>query len=101
MNCPKCDFAVSSVLRDDLYITDIAHAGEDWHLARDKIDTALDQALLNRHKGFKIIHGHGNDSGHSAIIRINAVPYLKALAKRHGGRLVQDRFNPGAHIIYF
>ena len=99
--CPKCDCSISSILLDELWVVDVAHDGEDWVLAREKIDSALNSAFLNKCKGLKVIHGHGIDSGHTGIIRKKAVPYLKELGRKHDSRLVSDRSNPGAHIIYF
>jgi hypothetical protein len=34
------------------------------------------------------------------VIREQAVRLMKSLALRHGGKLVQDRNNPGAHILW-
>lgn len=100
VNCEKCDFAISSVFRDELWVVDVAHAGEDWMLARQKIESGLDSTLLYRNKGLKVIHGHGMNPGHSSKIKTRTIPFLIELASKHGGRVVPDRSNPGAHILY-
>jgi DNA-nicking Smr family endonuclease len=78
---------------------DVAHAGESWEEAQQKIVKAVDRALAGRHKGVKIVHGYGQSSG-SAVIRGKAVELLSNLATRTGGRLRPDGNNPGAHILW-
>ena len=93
---------------------DVAHAGESWEQAEEKIKRAVgesweeasqkivkavDRGLSGRHKGVKIIHGHGRSTGRSLIYR-KAVDLLRELADQTGGRLVQDNGNPGAHILW-
>jgi hypothetical protein len=78
---------------------DVAHASETWDEAREKIMRALDHGLQYGHRGVKIIHGYGASTGRS-VIREQAVRLMKSLALRHGGKLVQDRNNPGAHILW-
>lgn len=75
----------------------MAHASETWDEAREKIMRALDQGLQNGHRGVKITHGYGASTGMS-VIREQAVRLMKSPALRNGGKLVQDRNNPGAHI---
>ena len=100
-NCPKCDSEVRCVYVNGLYPIDIAHSGENWEDAQEKIDRALDRALLHLHKGLTVIHGHGQETGHSSVIRTRTVPYLKGLAKQHHYKLASDNNNSGAHILYF
>ena len=78
---------------------DVAHAGESWEQAEEKIKRAVDQGLRDQHKGVKIIHGSGRTTGRS-VIRGKAIDLLGELARSSGGRLVQDNGNPGAHILW-
>jgi DNA-nicking Smr family endonuclease len=100
--CPKCDTPRHESREGEClyYEADIAHHGEDWLEAQRKIDDAIDRALYEGFKGVKIIHGHGG-FGHTSIIKSKAVPYLNRYARKHGYKLVQDKFNDGAHIVYF
>ncbi len=78
---------------------DVAHAGETWEEASRKIEQAIDQGIHWGHKGVKIIHGHGANTGR-AVIAPRAIAYLKHLAESTGGRYVRDRHNPGASIVW-
>jgi hypothetical protein len=97
--CPK--FGASLQTRHDqpLFELDVAHSGESWEVAKQKITKAVDQGLFGRHKGIKIIHGYGRFTGHSVIGR-KAVDLLRELAHQTGGRLAQDNGNSGAHILW-
>lgn len=98
--CQKCgELNVGGPCRP-LFVVDVAHAGESWEEAQQKIVKAVDRALAGRHKGVKIVHGHGQASGRG-VIRGKAVELLNNLAKRTGGRLRPDGSNPGAHILSF
>ena len=77
----------------------MAHAGESWEDARQKIVRAVDRAVMGRHQGIRVIHGYGQATGH-AVIRSKAVGLLQELARRTGGRLRPDGNNPGAHILW-
>jgi len=66
-HCPKCDGPASREIREGVLEVDVAHAGETWEQAREKIVKALDQAIHYRHAGLKIVHGYGSTSGHSII----------------------------------
>jgi len=99
--CPKCDFEVYSAPITSLYEADIAHAGEDWPTAMTRIEDAISAALIGRHRGLKVIHGHGSGKGHTARLKNQAVDLLRRTAKSKGYRVVPDRNNPGAHILYF
>jgi hypothetical protein len=97
--CPKCGENVRGVISRGLLEVDVAHAGETWEVAREKIIRAMDQALLHGHGGLKIIHGWGASTGRSVLSGL-AVALMRGLAQRHGGRLAPDRQNPGAHILW-
>jgi dsDNA-specific endonuclease/ATPase MutS2 len=99
--CPKCDFDFRDYYKNTLHEADVAHGGEDWFQAEDKIHAAVNHAILHHYKGVKIIHGHGRHRGHHGIIRQNALSLLKTLASQHHGKMVPDKGNPGAHILYF
>lgn len=97
--CPKCGTAVRGMVFQGVLEVDVAHSGETWEVARDKIKAAMDKALLHGHSGLKIIHGWGATSGRSVISGL-AVSLLRGYAQRYGGRLSPDRQNPGAHILW-
>src|SRR5437763_1511837 len=97
--CQKCGELLASHPTRPLLVVDVAHAGESWEQARQKIIKAVDRALAGRHKGVKIVHGYGHSTGR-AVIRTQAVELLNTLARRTGGRLKADGNNPGAHIFW-
>ena len=99
--CLKCDFDLEDFHRDVLHEADVAHGGEDWIQAEAKIHTAVDHALLHHFKGVKIIHGHGRHRKYHSTIRYNAMSLIRTLASRHHGKIVPDKGNTGAHILYF
>ena len=99
--CPKCDTAVREVFLNDLYVVDVAHSGETWEVAKDKIEAACSAAIFGRHKGVRVIHGYGSSRGHTSEIKKRAIPFLNRMARRYGGKVVPDRRNPGAHLLYF
>ncbi len=96
--CPKCETDLRARLTKQIHVVDVAHQGESWDQAERKIHDACNVALFGGYRGLKVIHGHGDGRG---IIRSKAVPLMKALAKRYGGRFADDQQNPGAHLIYF
>lgn len=98
-HCPKCDGPAPRDIRAGLLEVDVAHAGETWEHAREKIMEALNQAIHYRHAGLKIVHGYGSMSGHS-IIGPQATAFLRHLAEELGGRYASDRNNRGASIIW-
>jgi len=100
-SCPKCELPVTEFFQDRLIIVDVAHHGEDWEIAREKIEKAIDEALYLNVKGLKIIHGRGSKHGHTRIIALNTRSLLKSVAKQHGAKLVSDKHTDGAHILYF
>jgi DNA-nicking Smr family endonuclease len=78
---------------------DVAHSGETWDVAREKIIRAVNQAMLHGHSGVKIIHGWGASTGRSVLSGL-AVTLLRGFAQRYGGRLSPDKHNPGAHVLW-
>ena len=97
--CPKCGETLRGRAFQGLLEVDVAHSGETWEVAREKILRAVDRGVMHGHRGVKIIHGYGAASGR-AVIRNQAVPLLRSLAVKVHGRLAQDRQNPGAHILW-
>ncbi len=78
---------------------DVAHSGETWDVAREKIIRAVNEAMLHGHSGVKIIHGWGASTGRSVLSGL-AVTLLRGFAQRYGGRLSPDKHNPGAHVLW-
>ena len=97
--CPKCDGFAPGEVRKGILEVDVAHAGETWEQARDKIVDALDQALAGGFRGLKIVHGYGSTSGRS-VIGPRATAYLRHLADEVGGRYATDRRNRGASVLW-
>lgn len=98
--CPKCGESWRGRPVRDLLVVDVAHSGETWEQAREKILRAVDRGVINGHRGVKIIHGYGAGGGGRGVIRRQALPLLRALAAKTGGKLATDRDNPGAHILW-
>ncbi len=98
--CPKCGESWRGRPVRGLLEVDVAHAGETWEQAREKILRAVDRGVFDGHRGVKIIHGYGAVSGRG-VIRAQALPLLRALAAKTGGKLVQEKNNPGAHLLWF
>ena len=99
VRCEKCGELLSSHPSRHLLVVDVAHSGESWEEAREKIIKAVDRALIGRHKGVKIVHGYGHAIG-QGVIRTQAIDLLNILARRTGGRLKTAGNNPGAHILW-
>ncbi|MFC5049838.1 hypothetical protein ACFPK9_04330 [Rubritalea spongiae] len=85
--------------RNALYEVDVAHSGETWDVAKQKIAQALDQAVYGHFKGLKVIHGYGSVSGQS-VIAPRAISLMRHLAEEYGGRFAKDQKNPGASLIW-
>jgi len=100
-SCIKCDTTLYRVFSGPVYEIDVAHSGEDREDAFRKVIKGIEISLSGNHKGLKVIHGRGSKSGHSAIIKNHVVKLLKREAKRLNARLVKDKKNPGAHILFF
>ena len=98
--CPKCDSPIRGQVLLGLLEVDVAHSGEDWETARQKIEQAVDQALQLGNSGVKIIHGYGSSTGRSSIAS-RAITFMRGLAERTGGTFTMDRNNRGAHLIWF
>lgn len=99
--CPKCGHELYSTLRDELHCIDIAHSGEDWFDAKQKIDEGVNYTLQHRFKGLKVIHGSGSYEGHTDTIKKKTIPYLRRAAQKYSGKVVRDKDTDGAHILYF
>lgn len=97
--CPKCGTEVRGMIFQGLLEVDVAHSGESWDVAREKIIRAVNQAMLHGHSGVKIIHGWGASTGRSVLSGL-AVTLLRGFAQRYGGRLSPDKHNPGAHVLW-
>lgn len=97
--CPKCEGTLRTGSAGQLLEVDVAHAGETWEEAAEKIEKAVDQALRWGHRGVKIVHGHGSLTGRS-VIAPRAIALLRHLADTTGGRFAKDRHNPGASILW-
>ena len=98
--CFKCDTKLHRSFTRPLYVIDVAHGGEDREDAIRKVIKGIEISLNKNHKGLKVIHGHGSKSG-SGIIKDHVIRQLRREAKRLNARLVKDKGNPGAHILYF
>ena len=99
-SCIKCNTKLYRSFTRPLYVIDVAHSGEDREDAIRKVIKGIEISLNNNHKGLKVIHGRGSKSG-SGIIKDHVVQLLRREAKRLNARLVTDKGNPGAHILYF
>ena len=97
--CPKCGESLRDRSLQGVLEVDVAHSGETWEVAREKILRAVDRGVMNGHRGVKIIHGYGAGNGRG-VIRTHAVPLLRSLAVKVGGRLSPDKHNPGAHVLW-
>jgi DNA-nicking Smr family endonuclease len=82
-------------------VIDVAHSGEDREDAIRKVIKGIEISLSGNHKGIKVIHGRGSKSGHTAVIKNHVIHLLHKEARRLNARLVKDKDNPGAHIMYF
>ncbi|MGJ8671759.1 hypothetical protein [Rubritalea sp.] len=98
-SCPKCQTSREDMGRNAMYEVDVAHSGETWELAQQKIIHALDQAVYGHFKGVKVIHGYGSLSGQS-VIAPRAISLMRHLAEQYEARFAKDQKNPGASIIW-
>ena len=99
--CPKCDCEVYARGRGDLMEIDVAHEGEDWPEAERKMLHAISRALLNRHKGLRVVHGHGSAEGHTSNLRPRVIAFLNEVARTRGYKVARDKRTEGVHILYF
>jgi DNA-nicking Smr family endonuclease len=79
-------------------VVDVAHHGETVPQALAKLDAAVSECLWRGHPSLKVIHGHG---GGTSRIRPQVIHALRKHALRHGGEVLPDGGNPGAHILSF
>ena len=100
-SCIKCNTKLHRSFTRPLYVIDVAHSGEDREDAIQKVIKGIEISLNGNHKGLKVIHGRGSRSGHTGIIKNQVVRLLQKEARRLEARLVKDKDNPGAHILYF
>jgi len=104
--CPKCDDGKgahahpSKSPQQGILEIDIAHSGESWEMAKQKIERSLDDALYYKHSALKVIHGYGSSTGGESVIGPRAKAYLRHLAELHGGRFAPDRQTSGASLIW-
>ena len=99
-SCIKCNTKLYRSFTRPLYVIDVAHSGEDREDAIRKVTQGIEISLSGNHRGIKVIHGHSSKSG-QATIKNYVLPLLRKEAKRLKARLVQEKNNPGAHILYF
>ena len=97
--CPKCQIDGDTGGYKQVLEIDVAHSGETWGMAREKIIAALDLAIYGNHKALKIIHGYGSLGG-EAIIAPQAVSLMRHLAEQNNARFSKDNKNPGVSIIW-
>lgn len=99
--CFKCGVKLQRCFSRPLLVIDVAHSGEDREDASRKVTNGIEAALNDSHRGLKVIHGRGGRNGQPGVIKNHVVSLLRWEAKRLGARLVTDKNNPGAHILYF
>ena len=99
-SCIKCNTKLYRILTQPLYVIDVAHSGEDREDAIRKVTQGIEISLSGNHRGIKVIHGRSSKSG-QATIKNYVLPLLRKEAKRLKARLIQEKNNPGAHILYF
>lgn len=97
--CPKCQSSGDREGLRQVLEVDVAHDGESWEVAREKILRALDQAISGQHKGLRIIHGYGSMGG-EAVISPRAISLMRHLAEQNDARFSKDSKNPGVSIIW-
>lgn len=98
--CPKCGREVVARYAGKLVEVDIAHEGERIGEALDKLERALDRALVGDARGLKVIHGHGA-SGRGGAIGPRIRGWLRSEAARYGWKVVRDKYNDGATLVWF
>jgi hypothetical protein len=98
--CPKCGEDVRLEATGQVVDIDVAHDGETVPEALRKVEAALDRALVGDARGLKVIHGHGS-SGRRGAIGPAVKTWLRAEAERYAWKVVTDKYNPGATIVWF
>jgi hypothetical protein len=104
--CPKCDEPLPVGLRDDFLEVDVAHSGETWAEALDKLEAAIGFARAQRFKGLRVIHGTGREADVDAWegpgrIRRESLNYLRQAAVDIDAQLQPEKYNRGAHLLVF
>lgn len=99
LDCPKCGMPIRSRSNGRVHHADVVHAGEDRDTALRKLERAVDEALRGNYRGLKVIHGHGATRG-VALLKPQIIAAMKRAAARHGGKVVPDRDNPGASLLW-
>lgn len=97
--CPKCEMPVRSRTNGRIHVIDVVHAGEDRDEALRKLERAIDEALRGNFRGLKVIHGHGSTRG-VALLKPQIVAAMRRAATRYSGKVVPDRENPGASLLW-
>jgi hypothetical protein len=98
--CPKCGEDVRLEATGQVVDIDVAHDGETVADALRKVAAALDRAWVGDARGLKVIHGHGS-SGRRGAIAPAVRGWLRNEAGRYAWKVVSDKFNPGATIVWF
>lgn len=78
---------------------DVVHTGEERDTALWKLERAIDEALRVNYRGLEVIHGHGSTKG-VALLKPQIVAAMKRAASQYRGKVVPDRDNPGASLIW-
>jgi hypothetical protein len=99
LDCPKCGMPIRSRSNGRVHHVDVVHVGEDRYTALRKLERAIDEALRGNYRGLKVIHGHGSTTG-VALLKPHIVAAMKRAATGHGGKVVPDRDNPGASLLW-
>ena len=97
--CPKCDAILRARSNGRLMPVDVAHSGENLDQALRKLERAIDEAVHHNFRGIKVIHGRGATTGNS-FLKPHIVAAMKQAATLYGGKVAQDRDNPGAHLLW-
>lgn len=97
--CPKCDSPIREKSNGRLMHVDVAHSGEDLDQALRKLERAIDDAIHGNFRGLKVVHGRGSTTGHSRL-KPHVIAAMKRAAKEYDGKVVPDRDNPGAHLLW-
>lgn len=99
LDCPKCGMMLRSRSNGRVHQVDVVHSGEDRDTALRKLDRAIDEALRGNFRGLKVIHGHGSTRG-IALLKPQIIAAMKRAAAQCGGKVVSDRDNPGASLLW-
>jgi hypothetical protein len=98
--CPKCEAPIRARSNGQVHVVDVVHAREDRDTALRKLERAIDEAIRGNFRGLKVIHGHGSTKG-VALLKPQIVAAMQRAAKEYGGKVVPDRENPGASLMWF